>query len=122
VGAVRQATSLPAVMARPLAAVVLVDQTGLSSSSEGPLASTPRLKRVAATLHARLRSVSATILGTAVTGHRAHDEVLYGAGARTLATRVAHALHAPSPTALSGGSLSMFGAVARVTVLVGRSD
>jgi hypothetical protein len=122
VGALRQATSLPAVMARPLAAVALVDQTGLYSSSAGPLASTPRLKRVAAQLHARVRSVSATILGTAVTGHRAHDEVLYGAGARRLATRVARALHAPSPTALSGGALSMFGAVARVTVLVGRSD
>jgi hypothetical protein len=121
-GAIRQATSLPAIRARPLAAVVLVDQTGLYSSSAGPLASTPRLRRVAARLHARLRSVSATILGTAVRGHRAHDEVLYGAGGRRLATRVARALHAPSPTALRGGALSMFGTVARVTVLVGRSD
>ncbi len=121
-GTVGQATNLPAVATRPLAAVVLVDQTGLFSSSEGPLASTRRLKSVAARLHAHLPSVSATILGTAVTGHRAHDEVLYGAGARTLAAGVVGALHAPAPTALSGGALSMFGSVARVVVLVGHSD
>jgi hypothetical protein len=121
-GTVGQATNLPAVATRSLAAVVLVDETGLYSSSEGPLASTRRLKSVAATLHAHLRSVSATILGTAVTGHRAHDDVLYGPGARTLAARVAGTLHAPTPTALSGGALSMFGSVARVVVLVGRSD
>lgn len=120
-GTVRQVTNLPAVTTRPLAAVVLVDQTGLFSPSEGPLASTRRLKRVAATLHARLRSVSATILGAAVKGHRAHDDVLYGAGARALAARVARALHAPTPTALRGGALSMFGSVARVVVLVGRN-
>ncbi len=121
-GTAGQATNLPAVVPRPLATVVLVDETGLYSSSQGPLASTPRLKSVAARLHAHLPSVSATILGTAVTGHRAHDDVLYGSGARTLAARVARALHAPAPTALSGGALSMFGFVARVVVLVGRSD
>jgi len=121
-GTVRHARNLAAVANRPLAAVVLVDQTGLFSSSQGPLASTPRLKRVAATLHSHLRSVSATILGTAVTGHRAHDEVLYGPGARSLAARAARALHAATPTALNGGALRMFGSVARVVVLVGRSD
>jgi hypothetical protein len=121
-GTAGQATNLPALATRPLAAVVLVDQTGLFSSSEGPLESTPRLKRVAARLHAHLPSVSATILGTAVTGHRAHDDVLYGPGARASAVRVAGALRAPTPTALSGGALSMFGSVARVVVLVGRSD
>jgi hypothetical protein len=121
-GTARQATDLPAVATRPLAAVVLVDETGLFSSSEGPLASTRRLKGVAATLHAHLRPVSATILGTAVRGHRAHDDVLYGPGARTLAARVARALHTSTPTALGGGALSMFGSVARVVVLVGRSD
>jgi hypothetical protein len=31
-------------------------------------------------------------------------------------------LRAPTPTALGGGALSMFGSVARVVVLVGRSD
>jgi hypothetical protein len=121
-GAVRQATDLPAVVTRSLAAVVLVDQTGLFSPSEGPLASTRRLKSVAATVHARLPSVSATILGTAVAGHRAHDEVLYGPGARASALRVAGALHAAAPSALSGGALSMFGSVASVVVLVGRSN
>ncbi len=121
-GKVGQATYLPAVAARPLAAVVLVDQTGLFSASEGPLASTRRLKSVAATLHAHLRSVSATILGTAVAGHRAHDQVLCGPGARASAVRVARALHASSPTALSGGALRMFGSVASVVVLVGRSN
>jgi hypothetical protein len=121
-GAVRQATNLPTTATRPLAAVALVDQTGLFSSSEGPLASTRRLKSVAATLHAHLRSVSATILGTAVTGHRAHDEVLYGPGAHALAARVAKTLRAPTPTALGGGALSMFGSVAHVVVLVGRSN
>jgi len=117
-----QVTDLPAVVPRPLAAVVLVDQTGLFSSSEGPLASTPRLKSVAARLHAHLPSVSATILGTAVTGHRAHDDVLYGPGAHALAAHVARTLHAPAPTSLGGGALSMFGSVARVVVLVGHSD
>jgi hypothetical protein len=121
-GAAGQATNLPAAMTRPLASVVLVDQTGLYSSSQGPLASTPRLKSVAAKLHAHLSSVSATILGTAVTGHRAHDDVLYGPGARALAARVTKALHAPAPTALSSGALSMFGSIARVVVLVGRND
>jgi hypothetical protein len=119
-GTAGQAANLPAVVPRVLASVVLVDQTGLYSSSRGPLASTPRLKRVAARLRAHLPSVSATILGTAVTGHRAHDDVLYGPGARTLATQAARALHATAPTALSGGALSMFGSIARVVVLVGR--
>ena len=121
-GTVRHARNLPAVANRPLAAVVLVDQTGLFSSSQGPLASTPRLKSIAATLHAHLRSVSATILGTAVKGHRAHDDVLYGPGARAFAARVAGALHVATPTALNGGALRMFGSVARVVVLVGRGD
>jgi hypothetical protein len=121
-GSVRQATDLPAVVTRPLAAVVLVDQTGLFSPSEGPLASTRRLKSVGATVHARLPSVSATILGTAVVGHRAHDEVLYRPGARASALRVARALHAAAPSALSGGALLMFGSVASVVVLVGRSN
>jgi hypothetical protein len=122
VGAVVQATDLPAVLARPLATVALVDQTGLYSSSEGPLASTPRIKSVAATLHAHLRSLTATILGTAVTGHKAHNEVLYRPGARASARRVARVLHAPPPSALSGGALHMFGSVASVVVLVGRSN
>ncbi len=121
-GTVLQATNLPAVATRPLAAVVLVDQTGLYSSSQGPLASTRRLKSVAATLHAHLRSVGATILGTAVNGHRAHDDVLYGPGARALAAHVARTLHTATPTALRGGALSMFGSVAGVVVLVGRTD
>jgi hypothetical protein len=122
-GAVRQARGLPAAVAnRPLTAVVLVDETGLFSSSEGPLASTPRLRRVAARLHTRLHTVRASILGTAVAGQRAHDDVLYRPGARALALRVARALHAAAPVALNDGSLRMFGAVARVVVLVGRSD
>jgi hypothetical protein len=121
-GTVRQATNLPAVAKRALAAVVLVDQTGLFSNSQGPLASTPRLTHVAATLHTHLRSVDTAVLGTAVKGHRAHDEVLYGPGSRALAARVARALHAALPAALSGGALSMFGSVAHVVVLVGRSD
>lgn len=121
-GKVRQVTNLPTVATRPLATVVLADQTGLFSSSEGPLASTQRLKSVAATLHAHLRSVSTTILGTAVKSHRAHNDVLYGPGAHALAARVAKTLHAPTPTALSGGALSMFGSVARVVVLVGHND
>jgi hypothetical protein len=48
--------------------------------------------------------------------------VLYGPGARALAARVTRALHAPAPTALSGGALSMFGSVAHVVVLAGRND
>ena len=96
-GAVRHATNVPAIANRPLTAVALVDQTGLFSSSQGPLASTPRLKSVAATLRSRLRSVSATILGTAVTGHRAHDDVLYGPGAGALAARVAERFMQPDP-------------------------
>jgi hypothetical protein len=121
-GAVRRATNLPAVARRPLATVVLIDQTGLYSPSQGPLASTPLLKRLASTLQAHLPSVSATILGTAVTGHRAHDDVLFGHGARALAARVAITLHAAKPTALSGGALRMFGSLAQVVVLVGRGS
>ncbi len=120
-GAVRAATNLAATAPRALAAVVLVDQTGLYSSSQGPLASTPRLRQVAAAVHACIPSVSATILGTAVSGRRAHDQVLYGRAAKALAVRVARALRAPGPSALRGGALSMFGSVARVVVLVGRS-
>jgi hypothetical protein len=116
------ATDMPAIVTRAPTAVVLVDQTGLYSSSQGPLASTPRLKAVAAVIHARIRSVGAEILGTAVTGHRAHDEVLYGPGSRPLASRVARALHAAAPSALAGGALATFGAVARVVVLVGHTD
>jgi hypothetical protein len=121
-GAAGQATDLPAALTRPLAPVVLVDQTGLFSSSEGPLASTGRLKHVAAVLHARAPALTATILGTAVTGHRARDQVLYGPQARASALRVARALRAPAPSALSGGALQMFGSVASVVVLVGRSN
>lgn len=121
-GAVLSATDKNAIVARVPTAVVLVDQTGLSSPSQGPLASTPRLKRVAAAIHARIRSVAASILGTAVTGRRARDEVLYGPSARGLATSVARALHAGGPSALTGGGLQMFGSVARVVVLVGRTD
>jgi len=121
-GAVQIATNLPTIAQRTLADVVLVDQTGLYSSSEGPLAGAPRLRSVAAKLHSHMPSLSATILGTAVTGHRAHDQVLYRPGGRALAARVARTLHTASLTALSGGSLRMFGSVARVVVLVGRND
>jgi hypothetical protein len=121
-GAILSATDMPAIVARAPTAVVLVDQTGLHTSSQGPLASTPRLKRVAAAIHARIRSVAASILGTAVTGRRVRSEVLYGPGARPLATGVARALHAGAPSTLSGGALRMFGSVARVVVLVGRAD
>jgi hypothetical protein len=69
-----------------------------------------------------MRSVSPSILGTAVKGRRARDEVLYSPGARGLATGVARALHTGGPSALSGGALQMFGSVARVVVLVGRVD
>jgi hypothetical protein len=116
------AGDMPAVLARKPTAVVLVDQTGLYSSSEGPLASTPRLKRVASVIHAHIPSVGALLLGTAVTGHRARDEVLFGPGQRALAARVARALHAQAPSTLAGGALQMFGSVARVVVLVGHAD
>jgi hypothetical protein len=121
-GTVVSATDSQVVVARTPTAVALVDQTGLYSSSQGPLASMPRLKRVAAAIHARIRSVSASILGTAVKGRRARDEVLYGPSARALATSVARALHAGGPSALSDGALQMLGSVARVVVLVGRVD
>ena len=121
-GSAVSATDMPAHVARAPTQVVLVDQTGLYSSSQGPLASTPRLNRVAAVIHARIPSVGALSLGTAVTGHRPHDEVLYASGARALASRVSRALHARAPSALSGGALGMFQSVARVVVLVGRVD
>jgi hypothetical protein len=116
------ATEETAPAARAPTAVVLVDQTGLYSSSQGPLASTPRLKRVAAAIHSRIPSVAALTLGTAVKGHRPHDQVLYGTGSRALASRVARALHAAAPSALAGGALQMFRSVARVVVLVGHAD
>jgi len=121
-GTALSATDLTAVATRTPTAVVLVDQTGLYSSSQGPLASTPRLKRVAAAIHARIPSVAPLMLGTAVTGHRPHDEVLYGPGARALASRVARVLHVGAPGALGGGALQMFRSVARVVVLVGHAD
>jgi hypothetical protein len=116
------ATSMSAILGRMRTAVALVDQTGLSSPSQGPLASTPRLRTLAAEIHARIPAVAASILGTAVTGRREHDEVLYGASARALASRVARALHAAPPRALGEGAQAMFAGVARVVVLVGRSD
>jgi hypothetical protein len=116
------ATAMSTILGRARTAVALVDQTGLSSPSQGPLASTPRLRTLAAEIHARIPAVAASILGTAVTGRREHDEVLYGAGARALASRVARALHAAPPRALGEGAQAMFAGVARVVVLVGRSD
>jgi hypothetical protein len=121
-GKVVSASAMPAVLTRKPTAVVLVDQTGLYSSSQGPLASTPRLKRVASVIHSRMPSVGAMLLGTAVTGHRARDEVLYAPGQRALAARVARAIHAAAPGALAGGALRMFRSVAHVVVLVGRAD
>jgi hypothetical protein len=116
------ASELPAPVARTPAAVVLVDQTGAYSHSEGPLASTPRLKHVAAVIHARVRSVKALLLGTAVAGKRARDEVLYAPRAHALGARVARALHAHPARPLTGGALDMFGSVARVVVLVGKAE
>lgn len=116
------ATDVQAVVPPTRTPVVLVDQTGLYSSSQGPLASTPRLRKVAAVIHARIPSVRASILGTAVRGQRARDDVLYAPGAHVLASRVARALHAPRPSALAAGALRMFKPVARVVVLVGRSN
>lgn len=112
-------TDLPAVVARTPAPVVLVDQTGLFTSV---LASRPRMTSVAARIHARMPSVRAANLGHAVTGQRAHDSVLYAPGARALATRVARALHAPTPGPLASGELKMFGSIAQVVVLVGHTD
>jgi hypothetical protein len=116
------ASDMAAVLTRNPTPVVLVDQTGLYSASQGPLASTPRLKRVAAVIHSRMPSLAASLLGTAVTGRRARDEVLYGPGQRALAVRVARAIHAQAPSALAGGALRMFRSVAHVVVLVGRTD
>lgn len=121
-GKALSATEETVLATRTPTAVVLVDQTGLYSSSQGPLASTPRLKRVAAAIHARIPSAAPLILGTAVTGHRPHDQVLYGPGSRALGSRVARALHAAAPGALSGGALEMFRSAARVVVLVGHAD
>lgn len=121
-GAVLAASPLTPVAARVPAPVVIVDQTGLFSSSEGPLASTPRLDSLASQIHARLRTVEASVLGTAVHGRRAHDEVLYAPGSRPLAANVARAIHAAAPVALAGAALRTFGAVARVVVLAGRGD
>ncbi len=115
-------TDLTPLATRAPTAVVLVDQTGSYSSSQGPLASTPRLKRVAAAIHARIPSVGPLMLGTAVAGHRPHDDILYGPGSRALASRVARALRAAAPSALAGGALQMFRSVARVVVLVGHAD
>jgi len=119
-GRALSAAFLPAADARPLAPIVLVDQTGEFSPSQGPLASTPRLRRVAEVLRPRLGR--ATILGTAVEGRRSRDEVLFGPGSQASARRVAAALHAPRPTPLGAGALAMFGDAARVVVLVGRRD
>ncbi len=116
------ASAAPSPKARIPAAVVLVDQTGVHTESQGPLASTPQLKRVAAKIHAGVRSVRALILGTAVAGRRAHTEVLYGPGDHALGSRVAHALHAGPAKALTGGALDMFGSIARVVVLVGAAS
>jgi len=112
-------TDLPAVVARTTAPVVLVDQTGLLSS---PTASRPRMASVAARINARIPSISALDLGSAVVGQRAHDSVLYAPGASTLARRVARALHAPAPDPLGAGERKMFGSLAQVVVLVGRTD
>ncbi|MEA2371295.1 MAG: hypothetical protein QOH12_1689 [Solirubrobacteraceae bacterium] len=117
-GAVTGATFGPAYVPRPMAAVAIVDETGLFTSSRGPLASTGRLRAMAATLRARL-GVTPTILGTAIATHRSHTTVLYGAGARDSAIRAARALHVPAPLPLLGGPLTMFGSVARVVVLAG---
>jgi hypothetical protein len=121
-GKALSATEETALATRAPTEVVLVDQTGSYSSSEGPLASTPRLKRVAAAIHERIPSVAPVILGTAVSGHRPHDQVLYGHGSGALASRVARVLHAAAPSALTGGALQMFRSVARVVVLVGHAD
>ncbi len=110
---------LPAVAARVPAPVLLVDETGLVSS---PSASKPRLASVAARIKASMPSVGALDLGNAVFGQRAHDSVLYAAGASTLARHVARALHASAPGPLGAGERKMFGSVAQVVVLVGRSD
>jgi hypothetical protein len=118
-GKALSATDLQVALNRTPASVVLVDQTGLFSSFR---ASQPRMTSVADRIHARVRSVRALNLGHAVIGKRAHDNVMYAPGARTLASRVARALHAHAPERLSVGAAKMFGSTARVVVLVGRSD
>jgi hypothetical protein len=100
--------------------VDLVDQTGIYSSSAGPLAALPRLNGVAAALSPH--HITATILGTAVRGTRAHDRILYASGYGSLATLIAHALHAAAPQPMTGGALHMFSGVASVVVLVGRHN
>jgi hypothetical protein len=118
-GAVRGATFQAAPVSRPVAPVVIVDQTGMFSSSQGPLASTGRLRVMARTLRARV-GVTPTILGTAVRGHRARTAVLYAPGQRRRALSDARALNAPSPRPLSRAELRMFGPIAGVVVLAGK--
>jgi hypothetical protein len=121
-GPVVHTTYVPTVAERPVASVVLVDQTGIESASQGPLASTPRLRALVATLHARAGSINATLLGTSVRGLRAHNEVLYGPGSRPLAATVARVLHAARPSPFGPEAAKMFRSVAHVVVLVGRSN
>jgi hypothetical protein len=113
---------LEAQMARTPAPVVLVDQTGIFGPALGALASVPRMKRVAARIHARIPSIRALDLGDCVKGRLAQDTVLYVRGSRRLATRVARALRARKPRPLAAGELEMFGPVAQVVVLVGHTD
>jgi hypothetical protein len=119
VGKALSATDLPAAVARTPAHVLLVDQTGLFSTISE---SRPRMKSVAARIHARIPSTSTLNLGHAVAGRLPHDSVLYAAGAGTLAKRVARALRTPAPRPLGAGESKMFGDVAQVVVLVGRTD
>jgi len=118
-GAVGSAAFQAPIVTRPVARAVVVDQTGISSKSRGPLASLPRLRAVARTLSGRL-ALSPTILGTAVSGKRARTLVLYAPGARRTALAAARALHAANPKPLSGAQLTMFGSVAQVVVFAGR--
>jgi hypothetical protein len=113
------ATDLQAVVMRTPAPVVLVDETGLFTSFR---ASRPRMTSVAARVHARIPSVRALNIGHSVTGKQAHDSVMYAPGARPLASRVARALRAHAPRPLTAGAAKMFGSIAQVVVLVGRSD
>ena len=112
-------TNLQTAVPRTSVPVLLVDQTGLYSSF---LASRPRMTSVAARIHAQIPSVTAVNLGYSVRGTRAHDSVMYAPGASALAKRVARALHAARPSPLGVGAAKMFGQVAQVVVLVGRSD
>jgi hypothetical protein len=118
-GAVRGAAFQAPIVSRPVAGVVVVDQTGIFSKSRGPLASLPRLRAIAQTLRARLALVP-TILGTAVSGKRARSLVLYAPGGRRIALAAARAVHAATPRPLSAAQLTMFGSVAQVVVFAGR--